>query len=114
MNRGDIYFAELDPSIGGETRKSRPVLIISNDVNNKYSNTIAIIPITSNISKVYVFEVLLPKEKTGLKKDSKLLCQQIRTIDKSRLAKERSGKIHPDMLNSIEYALLLHLGIKGR
>ncbi len=59
MKRGDIYYANLDPSIGSETAKLRPVLIVSNDINNRMATTVTIVPITSNISKVYPFEVLL-------------------------------------------------------
>jgi mRNA interferase MazF len=61
MKRGEIYYAVLDPSIGSEMAKRRPVLIVSNDINNRVATTVTIVPITSNVTKVYPFEVLLPK-----------------------------------------------------
>jgi mRNA interferase MazF len=66
MKRGDIYFANFDPTVGSETKKKRPVLIVSNDVNNRVATTLTVVPITSNIKKVYSFEVLFESGKTGL------------------------------------------------
>src|SRR5207244_1918353 len=85
MKRGEIYFADLDPTIGTETQKKRPVLIVSNNANNNAASTVTIVPITSNIKKIYPFEVFLEGNGTGLKKDSKAQCHQIRTISKLRI-----------------------------
>jgi mRNA interferase MazF len=88
IKRGNIYLANLDPSIGNEINKTRPVVVISNDINNQYGNTITVLPITSNTSKIYPFEVFIEKGTANLPKDSKIKADQIRTIDKTRLIKE--------------------------
>lgn len=109
--RGQIYLVCLDPTIGSEINKIRPALIISNNRNNQYSQTVTVIPISStNIEKIYPFEALLPPGKSGLSKNSKAKCSQIRTIDKKRLLKI-SGRISPEKLIEVEKALIIHLGI---
>lgn len=108
--RGEVYLVCLDPTIGSEIGKSRPALVISNDVNNQHADTITVIPITSKIVKVYPFEVLIEKGKAGLSKDSKIKCNQIRTIDKKRLVKY-IGTLENSSLKEVEKALLIHLGI---
>jgi len=72
MKRGEIYYATLDPAMGSESPKRRPVLIVSNDVNNRAATTLTILPITSNVTKVYPFEVFLPPSESGLPKPSKV------------------------------------------
>lgn len=110
MKRGDIYYADLDPTIGDEIKKRRPVLIVSNNANNRAANTVTIIPITSNIKKVYPFEVLLTAEATRLSKDSKAQCHQIRTISKLRIQNNKiEGSVDSDTLHRINLALKLHL-----
>lgn len=111
MKRGDIYFADLNPTIGSEIQKVRPVLIVSNNANNNASSTITIIPITSNTKKVYPFEVLLDPMNTGLKKPSKAQCHQIRTISKLRIQSERIGKANTEIISHIAIALKLHLAL---
>lgn len=109
--RGEIYLVCLDPTIGSEINKTRPALIISNDRNNQYAQTVTVIPITSsNIEKFYPFEVLLTPGKSGLSKNSKVKCNQIRTIDKKRLL-ELLGRISPEKQREVEKALLIHLGV---
>ena len=110
MKRGDIYFANLDPTIGSETKKIRPVLIVSNDANNKVATTVTVIPITSNVKKIYPFEVLLEKKQTGLTKESKAQCHQIRTISKLRIRGKKLGVVHAVCMNKIKSAVELHLG----
>ncbi len=83
--RGEIYLVCLDTTIGSEINKIRPALIISNDINNHTAKTITVIPITSSTEKIYPFETLLPSQETGLSKNSKAKCNQIRTIDQKRL-----------------------------
>lgn len=112
MKRGDIYYANLNPTIGDETQKVRPVLIVSNNANNKVSSTVTIVPITSNIKKIYPFEVLLEASETGLAKDSKAQCHQIRTISKLRIQSERrQGVSNAQILKAIKEALQLHLSL---
>lgn len=110
MHRGDIYIANLDPVVGAETAKTRPVMIISNELNNTYSQTVTVLPISSTVGKIYPFEVLLVKSISGLNLDSKVKANQIRTIDKQRLIK-RISILPLDVLLDIEKALLIHLGI---
>jgi mRNA interferase MazF len=77
MKRGEIYSANLDPTVGSEINKRRPVLIVSNDINNGMNDVVTVLPITSNVSRVYPFEVLLEQTESGLTKDSKVQSQQI-------------------------------------
>lgn len=112
MNRGDVHFAALDPTVGHEIQKTRPVLIISNNTANQYSQLLTIIPITSQTKKVFDFEVFISTKDSGLSKDSKIQCHQIRTISKKRLtSKKPSGKLTSAKLKEIETALKLHLGM---
>lgn len=109
MKRGEIYYANLDPTIGAEIKKKRPVLIISNDANNRASSTITVIPITSNTTKIYPFEVLLEQKDSGLTKPSKAQCHQIRTISKLRITDKKAGSVNTKLLRRIQSALELHL-----
>jgi mRNA interferase MazF len=111
MKRGDIYFAQLSPTVGDETRKKRPVLIVSNNANNKVANTLTVVPLTSNIKKLYPFEVLFKAKESSLKKDSKAQCHQIRTISKQRISAKLAGKINQSMLKEVEAAIKLHLDL---
>ncbi len=112
MKRGEIYFADLDPTVGDEIKKNRPVLIISNNANNNVANTITIVPITSNVNKVYPFEVLLNVKESGLTKTSKAQCHQIRTISKNRISNKKvQGMVGSSILSKINLALKLHLDL---
>lgn len=112
MKRGDIYFANLDPTVGSEIRKKRPVIVVSNNANNKVSDTVTVIPLTSNTKKIYPFEVLLEMSDTHLSKNSKAQCQQVRTISKKRiLAKKRVGVIDHKSIFRVEQALKIHLDL---
>lgn len=112
MKRGDIYFAELNPTVGAEIKKTRPVLIVSNDINNLYSDTITVIPLSSKIDKIFPFEVYLKKSDSKLEKDGKAKCHQIRTISKKRLISNRAGFVSKDIMVFIDSALKLHLSLK--
>ena len=111
MKRGDIYFANLDPTVGSEIKKKRPVLIVSNNANNKLSTTVTIVPITSNTKKVYPFEVLLETQNTGLQKLSKAQCHQIRTISKLRIQNPQIGHANSILMRKLDAALMLHLAL---
>lgn len=106
----EIHLVCLDPTITSEINKTRPALIISNDINNQAAQTITAIPITSSTRKIYPFETFLPSQESGLPKNSKVKCNQIRTIDKNRLVKPL-GKVSLKKLEEIENSLLIHLGI---
>lgn len=108
--RGEIHLVCLDPTIGSEINKTRPALIISNDINNQAAKTVTVIPITSNIEKVYPFETLLSSQESGLPKNSKVKCNQIRTVDKKRLVKS-IGKVSIEKIKEVEDSLLIHLGM---
>jgi mRNA interferase MazF len=111
--RGEIWLVSLESVAGHEIDKTRPALVISNDRNNEFSSTVTVIPITSSsMEKVYPFEVLILKTESGLASDSKIKCNQIRTLDKSRLLK-LSGVLSLDKMVEVESALMIHLDISG-
>lgn len=111
MKRGDIYFANLDPTVGSEIRKKRPVIIVSNNANNKMATTITVVPLTSNTDKVYPFEVLLDKDSCGLSKKSKAQCHQVRTLSKMRIRDPKLGIATKNIMERIDAALKLHLDL---
>jgi mRNA interferase MazF len=108
--RGEIWLVSLEPVIGHEIGKTRPALVISNDRNNQFADTITVLPITSKTEKKYPFEVFISKEESKLPKDSKIKANQIRTIDKERLFKFVS-RVTEEKLKEVEQAILIHLGI---
>ena len=110
MKRGDIYYANLSPVMGSEMGKRRPVLVVSNDISNSAA-TVTILPLTSNVSRVYPFEVLLNSEISGLTKPSKVQAQQVRTISKQRITSEVLGSLNEEMMVLVDAALKLHLGL---
>lgn len=112
IKRGDIYLAALDPALGREISKTRPVVIVSNDKNNAFSGTVTVLPISSqNLDKVYPFEVLLTKGTGNLPKNSKVKADQIRTIDRARIVKH-IGALSGTQMKDIEKAVRLHLDLK--
>ena len=112
VKRGDIYFADLSPVIGSEQGGVRPVLVVQNNVGNKYSPTIIIAAITSQINKARLpTHVEINAPDFGLPKDSVVLLEQIRTIDKKRL-REKIGKFDEDMMKIVDEALKISIGIK--
>lgn len=111
IRRGEIYLAALDPVLGKEISKTRPVVVISNNKNNEFSGTVTILPITSkNLQKRYPFEVYLPKETANLPKHSKVKADQIRTLDKSRMVKF-IGTLNEQEVSQIETAVKIHLDL---
>jgi mRNA interferase MazF len=97
--------------MGSEMGKRRPVLIVSNDISNSAATTVTILPLTSNVNRVYPFEVLLNPEVSGLTKPSKVQAQQVRTIFKQRITGEVLGSLNEEMMVLIDAALKLHLGL---
>ena len=109
--RGEIYYADLSPVVGSEQGGIRPVLVVQNDVGNKYSPTVIIAAITSQLSKAKLpTHIELNKDKYNLSKDSVVLLEQIRTLDKRRL-KEKISSIDSVMMNQIDVAIMISLGI---
>lgn len=105
--RGEIYWTDLDPAIGGETKKTRPAVVVSNDIGNEFSQVVMIAPITSKIKKVYSFEV----ETIVNDKRAKIMLNQSRAIDKSRLQK-LIEQVDEATLRLIDEAIKLVFGIK--
>jgi mRNA interferase MazF len=111
MNKGEIYWADLGSTIGSEISKTRPVVIVSNDINNKYAATVTILPISSTVGKIYPFEVYLKKGEGAISNDSKIKVNQIRTIDKTRI-KSLIGSLTKQKMIEVESAIKAHLDIK--
>lgn len=112
MKRGEVYFAALDPAVGSEIAKNRPVVIVSNDLHNRKAPIVTVVPLTSNTSKVYPFEVFLDAKLTHLPKDSKAMPQQVRTITKQRIVGEAIALLSVEVMQLIEDALKLHFGME--
>ncbi len=111
VKRGDIYYADLSPVVGSEQGGVRPVLIIQNDIGNKYSPTVIATAITSQINKAKMpTHIELDANEYGLSKDSVVLAEQIRTIDKRRL-KEKIGHIDEDLMTRVNEALEISFGL---
>jgi mRNA interferase MazF len=111
IKRGDILYADLSPVIGSEQGGLRPVLIVQNDIGNKYSPTVIVAAITSQINKAKLpTHIEISAEEYGLTKDSVVLLEQVRTIDKKRL-KEKVGHINDDLVPRINEALSISLGL---
>ena len=110
ITRGSIFFADLSPVVGSEQGGLRPVLIIQNDIGNKHSPTIIAAAITSQINKAKLpTHIEIKGEKFGLNKDSVILLEQIRTLDKRRL-KEKIGELDAKTMESVNKAILISLG----
>ena len=107
--RGDLFSACLDPVVGSEQGGTRPVLIVQNDVGNKYSPTVIVAAITSQINKAKIPTHIELSTEYGLTKDSVLLLEQIRTLDKRRL-KEKIGILDDKRMKDVNTALLISLG----
>jgi len=111
IKRGDIYYADLSPVVGSEQGGLRPVLIVQNDVGNKYSPTVIAAAITSQINKAKLpTHIEVFAEQYGLAKDSVVLLEQVRTIDKQRL-KERMGHLDEDAMQKVNDALNISFGL---
>lgn len=111
VKRGDIYYADLSPVIGSEQGGIRPVLIIQNDVGNKYSPTVIAAAITSQINKAKMpTHIELSASDYGLYKDSVILLEQIRTIDKKRL-REKVAHLDKKLMKTVDEALSVSFGI---
>lgn len=111
VKRGDIFYADLSPVVGSEQGGIRPVIIIQNDVGNKYSPTVIVAAITSQINKAKLpTHVEISSEEYGLNKDSVVLLEQIRTLDKRRL-KEKIGHMTDIDMEKVDTALQVSVGL---
>lgn len=111
IRRGDIYYADLSPVIGSEQGGLRPVLIVQNDVGNKHSPTVIAAAITSKMGKTKLpTHIDIPSADAGLAKDSVVLLEQVRTIDKKRL-KEKMGHLDEPTMSSVNSAIQVSFGL---
>jgi len=109
--RGELYWVNLDPTVGSEIAKTRPALIISNNIGNQYADRVIVAPVSSgNVQRVYPFEVRLAAGESGLSQDSKVLLDQIRTVDKSRLG-SRIGVLTAERMEAVNRAIRLSLAV---
>jgi len=111
IRRGDVFLVNFDPTVGTEAKKTRPALLVSNDVNNAHSPIVSISPITSNVARIYSFEAKLPSGKGGLETDSKVMVNQTRAVDKTRLVK-KLGHLPLEFMAQIDQALRLHYDLQ--
>ena len=111
VKRGDIYYADLSPVVGSEQGGLRPVLIIQNDVGNRYSPTVIAAAITSRMGKTRLpTHIDIYADKAGLAKDSVILLEQIRTLDKRRL-KEKMGHLDEGVMQRVDNAIAISFGL---
>jgi mRNA interferase MazF len=115
MHRGEIRFVDLDPIRGSEASKRRPAVIVSNDGANATATrlgrgVVTVVPITSNIQRVYPFQVLLPAAATGLEQDSKAQAEQVRSVAVERVG-QQIGQVPPTIMLDMDEALRLHLAL---
>ena len=116
VRRGDIYYADLSPVVGSEQGGVRPVLIVQNDVGNRYSPTVIAAAITSRLSKnpmpTHIDVRAERADRVGLTKDSVILLEQMRTIDKKRLG-EKMGHLDEETMTAVDNAISVSLGLGG-
>ena len=113
IRRGDIFYADLRPVVGSEQGGVRPVLIIQNDVGNRHSPTVICAAITSQMNKAKLpTHIELQARSYGLSKDSVILLEQVRTIDKRRL-REHMGHVDEGLMNQVDSAIAVSFGLQG-
>jgi mRNA interferase MazF len=112
LKQGNVFWVNFDPSVGAEVKKVRPAVVVSNDINNEHSPIVSIAPITSNVTRVYSFEVEIPAGTANLTSRSKIMVNQTRAVDKVRLV-EFIGSLPAALLAKVKEALGLHYDITG-
>jgi mRNA interferase MazF len=115
MRRGDIHLVDLDPVVGSEASKRRPAVVVSNDGANLTAaqlgrGVVTVVPVTSNLERVYPFQVRLPASATGLERDSKAQAEQVRSIAVQRVG-ELIGNVPGALMLELDEALRLHLAL---
>jgi mRNA interferase MazF len=115
MRRGDVYIADLEPVKGSEANKRRPVVIVSNDESNAVveqlgAGMVTVVPLSTNIERIYNFQVFLPAKATGLSQDSKAQAEQIRAISTNRITL-LVGHVPEQQMQALDGALRLHLAL---
>jgi mRNA interferase MazF len=115
MRRGDIHVVDFEPSVGSEVDKRRPAVVVSSDASNEVvarlgRGLVTVVPLTSNVARVYPFQVLLPAGRTGLDRDSKAQAEQIRSVAVERIG-GRIGLVPYSLLAQLDDALRVHLDL---
>jgi len=106
MNRGELYWVDLEPARGSEANKRRPCVIVSNDANNRAAATVTVVPVTSNVSQIYPFEIDLERV---LDRPSKAQAHHVRTVSKARLSSGAIARLDDELVRELDEALRLHL-----
>jgi len=109
--RGEIYLVNFDPTIGHEVKKKRPAMILSNNIHNQYSPLVTVAPLSSNVNKVYPFEVYIPKGMAGLNNNSKIMVIQLRSIDKKRLLNKIGTIKDKKILEKVDRVIREHFNL---
>jgi mRNA interferase MazF len=115
MRRGDVVAVSPDPARGSEADKTRPAVVVSNDAANATATrigrgVITVVPVTSNVGRVYPFQVLLPADRTGLNQDSKAQAEQVRSVALERIGR-RIGRVPAAIMTDLDEALRVHLAL---
>lgn len=115
LRRGSIVSVTLDPAVGSEATKTRPAIVVSNNTANTAASrsdrgVITVVPITSNVTRAYPFQVLLPSSRTGLARDSKAQAEQVRTVSVVRV-REVIGWVPAELMGEVDEALRIHLAL---
>ena len=109
MKRGEVWLINFDPSVGGEIQKKRPAIIVSNDAANRNLNRVQVVPLTSNISRIYPSEALI----TLQGRQSKAMADQLTTVSKQRMMNQ-VGKVTPEEMTGVEIAIRVQLGLNPK
>jgi mRNA interferase MazF len=107
IKQGDVFWVNFDPAVDAEAKKTRPAVVVSNDINNEHSPIVSIAPITSKVTRVYSFEVELPEGTANLPSRSKIMVNQTRAVDKARLV-QPVGRLSDTLIAQVKKALKLH------
>jgi mRNA interferase MazF len=115
MRRGEIVTVSFDPARGAEAAKTRPAVVVSNDAANATATrlgrgVITVVPVTSDVARVYPFQVLLPAGQTGLARESRAQAEQVRSVAVERVG-QRIGQLPPALVTELDQALRVHLGL---
>ena len=112
IKQGDVFWVNFDPAVGAEVKKVRSAVVVSNNISNEHSPIVSIAPITSNVTRVYSFEVEITTGISGLTSLSKIMVNQTRAVDKVRLV-QLFGNLPAELMTQVKAALKLHYDISG-